>query len=57
MRNGIDLSGGQLTRLRALSIQEKFRFEISEIPRAQWNGTFPVAQTQHKLLCVWLLFL
>ena len=25
---------------RALSIQQKFRFEISEIPRAQWNGTF-----------------
>ena len=24
----------------ALSIQQKFRFEISEIPRAQWNGTF-----------------
>ena len=22
------------------SIQQKFRFEISEIPRAQWNGTF-----------------
>ena len=26
--------------LWALSIQEKFQFEISEIPRAQWNGTF-----------------
>ena len=25
---------------RALSIQQKFRFEFSEIPRAQWNGTF-----------------
>ena len=25
---------------RALSIQQKFRFEISEIPLAQWNGTF-----------------
>ena len=24
----------------ALSIQQKFRFEILEIPRAQWNGTF-----------------
>ena len=23
-----------------LSIQQKFRFEISEISRAQWNGTF-----------------
>ena len=23
-----------------LSIQQKFRFEISEIPRAQWNSTF-----------------
>ena len=27
-------------RKRALSTQQKFRFEISEIPRAQWNGTF-----------------
>ena len=26
--------------LGALSIQQKFRFEISEISRAQWNGTF-----------------
>ena len=25
---------------RALSIQQKFRFEFSEIPRPQWNGTF-----------------
>ena len=25
---------------RALSIQQKFRFEISEILRVQWNGTF-----------------
>ena len=24
----------------ALSIQQKFRIEISTIPRAQWNGTF-----------------
>ena len=24
----------------SLSIQQKFRFEISEIPRAQWNCTF-----------------
>ena len=24
----------------ALSIQQKFRFKISEIPRAQWNSTF-----------------
>ena len=27
-------------RKRTLSIQQKIRFEISEIPRAQWNGTF-----------------
>ena len=27
-------------KLWALSIQQKFRFEISEIPRAQCNGTF-----------------
>ena len=26
--------------LWALSIQQKFQFEILEIPRAQWNGTF-----------------
>ena len=25
---------------QALSIQQKFRFEISEISRAQWSGTF-----------------
>ena len=25
---------------RSLSIQQKFRFEISEIPLARWNGTF-----------------
>ena len=25
---------------QALSIQQKFRFEISEIPRTQWSGTF-----------------
>ena len=24
----------------ALSIQQKFQFEISEVPRVQWNGTF-----------------
>ena len=26
--------------VRALSIQQKFRFEISETLRAQWNGAF-----------------
>ena len=35
----------------ALSIQQKFRFEISEIPRTQWNGTFrlhrPDTDTSH----------
>ena len=25
---------------QALSIQQKFRFEMSEIPRSQWSGTF-----------------
>ena len=30
----------------ALSNQQKVRLEISEIPRAQWNGTFQVAQTR-----------
>ena len=29
-----------LSTPQALSIQQKFRFEISEIPRAQWSGTF-----------------
>ena len=29
-----------LTSSWALSIPQKFRFEISEISRAQWNGTF-----------------
>ena len=27
-------------QLGALSIQQKYRFQISEISRAQWNGTF-----------------
>ena len=27
-------------KTRALSIQQKFRFEISEILRVQWNGSF-----------------
>ena len=31
---------GERGRQRALSIQQKFRFEISEILRVQWNGTF-----------------
>ena len=35
----------------ALSIQQKFRFEISEILRAQWNGTFRLRRPN-----VWLLF-
>ena len=26
--------------MQALSIQQKFRFEISEMSRAQWNDTF-----------------
>ena len=30
----------QLAFFTALSIQQKFRFEISEIPRAQWKSTF-----------------
>ena len=29
-----------LLRAGALSIQQKFWFEISKIPRAQWNGSF-----------------
>ena len=31
---------GERGRQRALSIQQKFRFEISGILRVQWNGTF-----------------
>ena len=39
-----------------LSIQQKFRFEISEIPRAQWNCTFqfiPVEETRQYLISCW----
>ena len=32
--------GGLHSNRGVLSIQHKFRFEISEILRAQWNGTF-----------------
>ena len=39
---------------RALSIQQKFRFEISEIPRAQWmvhsSCTDPTQATAHLVL-------
>ena len=43
-------------QLGALSIQQKYRFEISEISRAQWNGTFRLHRPDpsHR---VWLLFL
>ena len=34
------ISKGSKLWPRALSIQQKLRFEISEIPRAHWNGTF-----------------
>ena len=41
VRNGVPECDGMRSRTRApVSIQEKFRFEISEIPRAQCNGTF-----------------
>ena len=43
--------------MQALSIQQKFRFEISEMSRAQWNDTFLVSQTRPKPPRVWLLFL
>ena len=42
----------------ALSNQQKVRLEISEIPRAQWNGTFQVAHRRDRpkppcvLICV-----
>ena len=38
---------------RALSIQQKFRFQISENPLAQWNGTFRLHRpdpSHHMLL-------
>ena len=40
-------------RLGALSIQQKFRFEISEISRAQWNGTFRLHRPDpsHRAFC------
>ena len=34
--------GGREKKIGALSIQEKFRFEFQKIPRAQWNGKFPL---------------
>jgi len=33
------VSGNLFEKLRALSIQQKFQFEITEIPRAEWKGT------------------
>ena len=39
-----------------LSIHQKFQFEISEIPLAQWNCTFrfiPVEQTRQYLIGCW----
>ena len=37
----------------ALSIQQKFRFEISEISRAQWNATFRLHRLDpsHRSFC------
>ena len=45
MANCIELHPGNISQRPklwpwALSIQQKFRFEILEIPRVQWNGTF-----------------
>ena len=34
-----------VTTIGGLSIQQKFRFEISEILRVQWNGTFRLWHT------------
>ena len=34
----------------------KISFEISEIPCAKWIAYIPVAQTQPKPLCIWLLY-
>ena len=38
---------------RALSIHQKFRFEISETSRAQWNGTFRLHRPDpsHRSFC------
>ena len=33
------VSGNMFEKLWALSIQQKFQCEITEIPRAEWNGT------------------
>ena len=45
----------QITGLgsRALSIQQKFRLEISETSRAQWNGTFRLHKPDpsHRAFC------
>ena len=40
-----------LLRAGALSIQQKFWFEISKIPRAQWNGSFRfhIPVTRHRV--------
>ena len=37
----------------ALSIQQKFRFEISGTSRAQWNGTFRLHRPDpsHRAFC------
>ena len=46
-------SRGPREFLRALSIQQKFRFEISETSRAQWNGTFRLHRPDpsHRAFC------
>ena len=38
----------------ALSIQQKFRFEISGTSRAQWNGTFRLHRPDpsHRVFCL-----
>ena len=43
--------------LWVLSIQQKFRFEISAILRVQWNGTFRLHRPGPKPTRAWLLFL
>ena len=41
----------------ALSIQQKFWFEISEIPRGEWNGTFRLHRPDpsHHVLAIVLV--
>ena len=41
----------------ALSIQQKFRFEISETSRAQWNATFRLHRPDpnHRAFCYYTL--